>query len=296
MAIGLTVTLFANVIRTVALSCIGFSQGMSAVDHYHDAAGFTVLALSLSITLLVAFMLRPAKAPPTVLKPPGIGLALPLKLSVALLAWFFFTEIAVETWYRLHEPKWQGWSWTVQWPQHSKAFHFIEIPERSLRLLMCDESHAAAWKDPDGSDWSLYWIRWNPGNAEAEAAKVHRPDVCLNAEGAIMEEDMGTHLSSIGRIQIPFHSYTFRMGEKTLYVFFCLYEERPGAPAIVSDPQFEGIGMVERALKGQRHIGEQSLEIALSGYSSEQSAQEALEARLGQLMQPRQDLIPGTRE
>ena len=171
----------------------------------------------------------------------------------------------MEAWYRMREPKWQGWSWAVEWPQHREAFHFIEIPKRSLRLLMCDESYAATWKEPDGSDWSLYWIRWNPGNVAAETAKVHRPDVCLNAEGAIMEKDLGTHLDTVDGMQIPFHRYIFRLNDKILHVFFCLYEERPG-DSIASGPQFEEVSMLERALKGQRHTGQQSLELAVSGY------------------------------
>jgi exosortase len=283
-AFGLMVTLLANVIRTVALSSIGFHQGMSAVDRYHDAAGLAVLTLSLAATLWTAFLLRPARSPTPAPNPAPIGLALPLQLSGALLIWFFVTEISVEAWYRFYEPKWRGWSWAVQWPQQEEGFRFFDIPQRSLRLLMCDESHAATWKEPDGSDWSLYWVRWNPGNAQAEAAKVHRPDVCLNAEGAILEKDLGTHLSSIGGMQIPFHSYTFRMGEKTLYVFFCLYEEVPGRAAI-ANPQFEGVDMLQRALQGRRHIGLQSLELAVLGYRSELSAQEAFQARLPQLMQ-----------
>ena len=210
---------------------------------------------------------------------------LPLKLSTFLLIWFFVEEMSVETWYRVHEPHWQGWSWTVQWPQQNDDFHFTEIPNNSLRALMSDESHAATWKDPDGSDWSVYWIRWNPGNPAAEPAKVHRPDICLTAEGAILEKDMGLHLNTIGRLQIPFHSYTFRMGEKILYVFFCLYEELPVDPAAAREPQFEGVGMLQRALKGRRHVGQQSLEFALSGYPSEVSAQKAFKARLGQLIQ-----------
>ncbi len=96
----------------------------------------------------------------------------------------------------------------MRWPEKSDDFHYVEIPGNSLRLLLCDESHAAAWKEADGGDWSLYWIRWNPGNPSAELAKVHRPDVCLNAEGAIMEKDLGTHISRAGGIPIPFHSYT----------------------------------------------------------------------------------------
>jgi len=294
MVIGLAMALLGNVLRTIVLSIIGFGQGMGAVDRYHDFAGFAVLVFSLSITLLKAFMLRPAKTPEPIPETPGMEWTLPLRLSSALLIWWVAVEISVEAWYRWREPKWQGWSWAVQWPEQSAAFHFIEIPKRSLRLLLCDESHAAAWKEPDGSDWSLYWIRWNPGNPAAEIGKVHRPDVCLNAEGAVMEKDAGMHLSAVGRMQIPFHSYTFRAGEKTLHVFFCLYEEGPRDGALDATPQFERVDMFQRAVKGRRHIGEQSLEFAVSGYRSERSAQEAFEARLGQLVRIRP--IPGAKE
>jgi exosortase/archaeosortase family protein len=288
MVIGIAVTLLANVVRTATLSSIGFSQGMSAVDHYHDTAGLVVLIFSLSSTLLAAFLLRPPKTAEPVEAALGIGPVLPLKLGAALLVWFLFVEIAVESWYRVREPKWQGWSWSVQWPEHSEGFRAIPIHQRSLRILMCDEARAAAWKEPDGGNWSLYWIRWNPGNPSAEVAKVHRPDVCLNAEGAVMEKDTGMHVNSVGGMQLPFHSYTFAMGGKTLYVFFCLYEEIPGEPAVASTPQFEGVDMLQRALKGRRHIGQQSLEFALSGYSSERGAQEAFKARLEQLVRIRQ--------
>lgn len=292
VGIGLTVTVIANVVRTVALSSIGFSQGIRAVDHYHDAAGFAVLGFSLLSTLGVAFLLRPAQASVTPPDTSLVGLPFPLKISLALLVWFSVEEISVESWYRLHEPKWQGWSWAVQWPEKSETFHFIEIPQRSLRLLLCDDAHAAAWREPGGSDWSLYWIRWNPGNPEAEAAKVHRPDVCLNAEGATMEKDLGTHLEAVGGTQIPFHSYTFRVGDKILYVFFCLHEERTGALPVATDSHFEEVDMFQRALQGRRHVGQQSLEFAISGYPSERSAQEAFKARLGQLIHAGSGSIP----
>jgi hypothetical protein len=267
---------------------------MGAVDRYHDAAGAAVLILSLSSTLGAAFLLRPAKGLAPVRKSSRSGVAIPAGLSLAVLLWFLIEEVSVEGWYRLHEPKWQGWSWAVQWPRDRAAFHFIEIPERSRRLLMCDESQAARWNEPDGGEWSGYWIRWNPGNPEAEEAKVHRPDVCLNAEGAVMERDMGTQLNALGGMEIPFHRYTFRLGEKRVYVFFCLYEE--GGPAGGPDPRFEGIDMVQRALEGRRHIAEQSLELALSGYRSEAGAQEAFEARLGDMIRVRRSGVLGAGE
>jgi exosortase/archaeosortase family protein len=290
MALGLAFTLLANVLRTVILGSIGFGQGMSAVDRYHDATGLSVLIFSLSCTLLAAFMMRPAPPPAPAQNQPGNGSPLPLKLCAALLVWFFIEETSVEAWYRAHEPKWQGWSWAVQWPRDSKDFRFIQIPKRSLQDLMCDESSAAAWKEADGSEWSLYWLRWNRGNAAAEGAKVHRPDLCLTAAGAILEKDMGMRLISAGDTQLPFHSYTFRMGEKTLYVFFGLYEEMPGGEAFVSNPHFHPAGILDRAIKGQRGLGQQTLEAAVSGYASELAAREGLSARLGRWMRARPGL------
>ena len=288
VALGLAFTLVANVIRTVALSSIGFSRGMGAVDHYHDAAGFAVLILSLGATLFAAFKLRPAKTPAAMPGLQPLALTLPFNLSVGLLIWLMAIEVSVETWYRLHETKWQGWRWAVQWPRQAEDFRLVEIPKRSLRLLMCDESHAATWKGADGSEWSLYWVRWNPGNMQAEAAKVHRPDVCLNAEGAIMEKDMGMHFAPVGGIQVPFHGYIFRMGEKTLCVFFSVSEEDAGASPIGWNPQFESTEMIRRAFEGRRRAGVQSLEVAVSGYQSDTQARDAFDAWLGQLLQFRQ--------
>jgi len=287
VGMGLLLTLLANIARTVALSCIAFHQGMSAIDRYHDAAGLAVLLLSLGGALWAAAKLGPARAVKPAPGVAGIALRLPTGLCIAVIAWLMVEEMAVEAWYRAHERPWQGWSWAVQWPRQSAEFHDIEIPPRSLRLLMCDESHAAAWTEPDGAGWSVYWLRWNPGNLSAEVAKVHRPDVCLNAEGAIMQDDMGVQMVSIGALRIPFHSYTFRLGDKIVYVFFALYEEGGGESADAGVPRFEGVDMLQRALLGRRRVGLQSLELALSGYPTEEGAEAAFKRRVGELVKAR---------
>ena len=287
MAFGLPITLMANILRTVVLSSIGFRHGIGAVDRYHDAAGVGVLAFSLLGALVAAFLFRPKTHPGHPSDASGTGVPLPLNLSIALLIWFMAAEISVEAWYRFHEMKWQGWTWTVRWPRNSREFRFIEIPKRSRRILMCDESRAAYWREAGAGEWLLYWIRWNPGNTAAEAAKVHRPDVCLTAEGAIMEKDLGVNLTSVGEMRIPFHSYIFRMAEKTFYVFFCVYEQRSGDDVETWNPRFEGVDVLDRAIKGRRHMGLQSLEFAVFGYPSEQSAQQAFSAGVGALVQCR---------
>jgi exosortase len=285
VAVGLIFTLLANVLRTVTLSMIAFHQGMSAIDRYHDAAGLGVLLLSLGGAFWIASVLRTERA--ATRRVHAKALRLPAGLCAGLLVWLLAEEIAVEAWYRAHEPRWQGWSWAVQWPREEAGFHFLDIPPRSLRLLMCDSSQAATWTDPDGAGWSLYWLRWSPGNLSAEVAKVHRPDVCLNAEGALMQDDMGVQIVTLDGLQIPFHSYTFRLGEKTLYVFFALYEAGPGAQATAAVPRFEGVDMLQRALEGRRHVGLQSLELALSGYPTEAAAEGAFQQGIGKLVEAR---------
>ncbi|HSI13583.1 MAG TPA: archaeosortase/exosortase family protein [Chthoniobacter sp.] len=292
LALGLAATLGANIIRTAVLSYLGFTLGMGMVDRFHDLAGLAVLVASLSITIFAAYLLRPKTIAVLPVPAPARSSPLPLNLCSLLLGWFVLQEVAVEGWYRWHEPKWPGWSWSIQWPEQTKDFRRFEIPERSRRLLLCDDSQAARWTEADGSDWSVYWIRWNPGNPQAEVAKVHRPDVCLNSEGAIMDKDLGVHRIGVGGLELPFHCYTFRMGEKTLFVFFCLFEERPNHPVAISNPQFEEIDMFQRAREGRRHIGQQSLEIAITSTQSERSAQEAFTARLKQMMQVRPGVAP----
>jgi hypothetical protein len=261
---------------------------MAALDHYHDTAGMAVLISSLLLALLTAFLLRPKEAPaaatPKVAGASRVGPMFPARLCAGLLAWFVATELGVEIWYRLREPQWDGWTWEISWPQANREFKFIEIPKRSLHLLMCDDARAATWKESGGYKWAVYSIRWNPGNVQAEAAKVHRPDVCLNAEGAIMQRDLGTHVSTVGGLPLPFHAYTFGMNDQTLYVFYCLYEEAPGQNASADLPRFEGADMFTRALQGRRRIGQQSVEIALAGYGTPEAALAAFQERLQELV------------
>ena len=62
-------------------------------------------------------------------------------------------------WYRWHEPKWRGWSWNVQWPEENQEFKFIEIPKRSLRLLVCDEARGDLERAGRTQVGKLYHLR-----------------------------------------------------------------------------------------------------------------------------------------
>lgn len=295
VALGVIIALLGNTARTVALAVISSAKGMDAVDQYHDIAGFSALALSLLGALVAAYLLhRRNSAVPM----PSLGLLedvprMPrrvFQISIAILVWLCFIEISVEAWYRIREPKWDGWSWAVQWPREKADFHKVSIPERSVDLLQCDTADAAAWKEGDGADWTAYWIRWSPYNASAQTAKVHRPDICLNAAGATMLQDLGVHISKVGSVRLPVRQYAFLIQGRIVYVFFSLYEEggKKDPKEMLAD--FGTEGLLHRAYNGRRHIGQQTLEVALAGYDSPISAQEAFEAHLPELLKIRNPL------
>ena len=287
MLLGLGGTLLANVLRTSGLACVAIRCGIGAVNGYHDFAGGAVLVFSLSFALLGAWLLQPRRGlalpQPAPQASPETSVPALGPLCAVLCLWYGLTESGLEAWYRFHETKWQGWSWTVRWPVGHRSFKPVTIPRRSLALLRCDESQAATWRNPDSSEWSLYLLRWNPGNVAAEPAKVHRPDLCLNAQGAVQQADTGAMMVRIGQLRIPFHCYTFGLSGKTLYVFFCLCEEGWRTGSVNALPQFEEVGMLERAIKGRRNLALQTVEIAVSGYSSSDEAKAAFNKQIVEL-------------
>ena len=97
---------------------------------------------------------------------------------------------------------------------------------------------------------------------------------------------------TVGQLPIPYHYYVFNLNEKKRYVFFFTCEERPGDPVLVWNSKYEALGMFQRALKGWRHSGEQSLELVLSDCANEQSAREAFQATLGSLIQISPSALP----
>ncbi|MDR3406325.1 MAG: exosortase/archaeosortase family protein [Chthoniobacter sp.] len=279
---GLLFALPANFMRTLFLSLVAARRGIDAVAGEHDAAGIVALVFALLGTLFVALrMLTTAKSPSPARQLALAFPALPVVPAVALLVWFAAVEVGVEYWYRCHETGDREWTWSVRWPEGRSGYRSLDVPLQARRILLCDSARGAAWDEPDGRRWILYWLRWEPGRTASQSARMHRPETCLPATGAVLQQDLGVRAIRVGSRELPFHLLTFVEGQTLMHVFFCLDEQAHRAASTASLPP--DASRWQRVLAGQRNLGQQSLEAALIGYPSTEAAIRGFSGRLSEI-------------
>ena len=89
----------------------------------------------------------------------------------------------------------------------------------------------------------------------------------------------------INGLSIPFHALDFeREGEKE-YVFYCVWEEgaKNSAPPRLED-RWSQLTRLRSVLLGQRNLGQQTLEIVISGVESQKKAEAAFRREVATLI------------
>src|ERR1051326_149618 len=118
---AIAISLVANVARTLFLVWVGESQGIPAIAHWHDLAGYAIVVLVFIGSLLLAILFarhkksdagRPKSDVRKEFRISRVGFG----IAAAALVWLVLTEIATAGWYRAHErdlvvmPQ-----WSVKW-------------------------------------------------------------------------------------------------------------------------------------------------------------------------------------
>jgi hypothetical protein len=199
--------------------------------------------------------------------------------------WSLFCIGATEAWYRSHEtdPA-QTVRWSMQFPTNSPSAHKLWIGKEVRQILKCDQGDGLFWEEPDGSNWSAYFFRWRAGEATSRmAARDHRPEICLPSTGYKVKTDKGILLLSARGLELPFRAYIFEDAGRVLYVFFCLWED--GAEKQTGLGRSQYLDRLDSVLAGRRRLGQQTLEIIVSGYASMAEAEQAVRQRLPSLIQ-----------
>jgi exosortase len=292
---GVALALCLNVVRALLLTALTARRGAAAIAAWHDPAGYMILAAALAGLWALAARLKarsdaldasspaapagrqradtrqaavgagPATAGAHAL-PPALARPIPARWLVALAAWLVFVEAGTETWFRAHEiGLQQRHAWTLAWPEGDPGFRAGRIPGEVRRLLRYSTGQAANWRRPDGSDWLLYWFRWDPGRASALLARMHAPEICLPAGGLRMVSALGVRPFLWAGETLPFRVYVFESRGRPLIVFYCLWEDRPRAKDPLAGENWLSRRSRWRAvIKGQRHLGQQVLEVAVA--------------------------------
>ncbi|MDP9291587.1 MAG: archaeosortase/exosortase family protein, partial [Verrucomicrobiota bacterium] len=276
---GLVLAVICNTGRAFLLAWNAAQHGMEAVGKLHDPAGFTILTICFILLWLLALLISPRgrreDAAAAQALPPN---TVPLRLFAIVAACLAISLLGTEIWYRVHERD-DAAKWAFEWPAGEARFKEIEIAEAAAQSLQYDEGRGGAWTEPDGTYWQVYFFQWKAGPARSRIlARTHRPEICLPASGITLQsEDRPVEISA-GNISIPFRAYTFQEANgQPMHVFFCLWQDRREANVRVDWGRMDGLQMV---LDGERNVGQQVLEVAISGYATMAEAEAALRRRL----------------
>lgn len=282
LAGGVAVAMAANVFRSSFLVWIAAHRGIAALEHYHDAAGMTVLFVVFAGLLGISKLLdRPPAAAPRPARPVP-GRRLPVSVALAGLIWIALVETGVSAWYQAHErsrPRLP--SWTVAPPAGAPDYRALPVDDLTRSLLRYDSAQCARWRraGAEASACTMFFFRWEPGRTSATLATMHQPTVCLPASGMTQLGGAGTRIfpTPIG-IDIPVEQYEFLHNRQHLFVFYAVWQDRAGY-ALPKD-QVTRSRRLGAAFAGQRNMGQQTLEMVLTGPANQAEAAEAFAREL----------------
>ena len=243
----------------------------------------------------MAVLLRRRTTRPSILNPaPSTFRLQPLtrRYLLGLGCWALICIGATDAWYRFRDRDGEmAPRWSAVLPTNNPSFKKIELPPRSVRLLRHDSGATGSWAEDDGSEWSASYLRWNSTSATSIfRARQHRPDVCLPAAGLSLVQDAGLERVQARHFVLPFRKYVYQSAGKRIYVFFCQWEDRAKRQSGLADTE-QG-GRIKAAWDGHRTLGQQSLELILTGYGSLADAEQAVRKKLPALIVPQ---LPASR-
>lgn len=281
---GFCLVLCFNVIRNVLLALAATRFGAQHFEFRHDSAGWSILLLSFVGLLLftrifagpVKIALQSAPPVPHVRLSTGIGIA----------SWCLLILAGNELWYGLHERSVESTArLEVHWPDQSPEFHRSPISDRAQNITLCNEAESARWTDRDGRRWIVTSLHWAPGGAAPGSARSHAPDICLQASGAVAIRELPPVKLYVTGGTMCFKSRLFLLSNRPLFVFYHLSgatkRDRAGTPFKEAPSPWTGM---QRVLAGQRNPGQQSVEIAIDGCTSQDEALAAIQSRLPALV------------
>ena len=278
-----------NLIRTIVLTSFARTD---SIEKWHDTVGTISMVICLVALWLLAELIQPARktakaidaASATMtgihrrLVPPfswvGAGL---------LCGWLGVTEVLTLSWYRAHERALPPpLVWNLSLPRQAPAFAEGVFADRMQALLKFNSGTAASWETPDGYQWQMYYLQWQPGRVSKFLSSSHYPTVCLPATGMKLVSETGAWNCGVNGVQIPFATYLFDEGGRDVYVFHAVVEDRPARNGTsLSYRQVASHERLESVWRGERNLGQHVVGIAVRGPQAPSEARSVVSETLG---------------
>jgi hypothetical protein len=199
---------------------------------------------------------------------------------IALGAWFLVTVLSAEIWYRAHETG-ETLHWSFELPTTKDHFSEVPIPD-----ALGDTRRAASWTETDGSRWTAFFFRWDAGPPSSRIlARMHRPEICMPTAGYKLRGEKDITIK-VKELLIPFRVLDFDYDDRQVYVFFSLWQDRlkSGEQLRIPNHWDDRLVGLQSVLLGERNLGQQTLEIVISGYPDPQEAEGALRRQIDNLI------------
>lgn len=289
---GIIIALVCNLGRTCLLTWITVQHGPAMMEKWHDNVGLSALAITLGMLWGLASWMNPARraevsdSPPAA--PTGKARPWPRAFILATAGWLVVVIAGTEAWYRSHEMRRPSSApaWNVAWPVNAPAFKEIEIPAIAQSFLKYTQGRNASWRGPRNELWTVFFFQWAPGRTSAALARGHRPEICLPSVGCSLEREAGIETYALDGLELPLRHLIFKQGGRSLHVWWCLWDEaQQGRDTETGISSYRSI--LNAVTRGQRNLGQQVLEIALSGPEDSDAARAELERLLPGLIVPR---------
>jgi exosortase len=290
VAFAVGAALVLNLARTTALVFVVARWGVSVFDAWHVPAGHILFIAGLILLSGLAFLLtpgpeRPSQTEITQSHYPKILPLAPLGYGTILL-WLAAIVYATELWYASNEKKFQRTTLEITWPETLPDYKELVVPESVRQVLLSSGGRIATWHD--GVEWSAYTFRWTPGRTATQSARMHRPDTCFQASGAVLDRELEPVTVTVGPANLRFESYLFYLSGQSLFVFFTIWEEANlDAQSRMLGQDWSGWSRIQRAFARQRNLGQESLEFVLSGPDNYAEAVRMFKKRLPELIRCR---------
>jgi exosortase len=281
---GLGLALFFNLLRSLILVSVAIRSGLGELEKWHDSAGLTILVASFGVLVCVSKILQGPVEEESGGDREGLELTGGWILGIA--AWLLFVEGFTEVWYRSRE---RGrelvHGWTVRWPREYRGYRRNPVSDGVRKILAYEKGDGADWGEPGGEIWRMFFFEWAAGRTSSQAARVHRPEICLPATGRTLERELEPIEVRCGGVELPFRAYLFNNSGKPMYVYFCLWEAgNQDLEGSGLSQEWSGKARLERVWAGRRNLGQQSLELIAQGFSDAAAAEAGLRRVLERIL------------
>ena len=314
LVLGALISFGFNIVRTAFLVWKCSTDGVEAVDRYHDPAGFTILGASFLGLLLLAWALnrRPRRLPavsPVATEtsvPPGLlerlGFARVVCLGLLLLVPMF----AANHWFRTHEAsRLHALGWTLDHAQLGDRASSVPIKKSVSAVLCFDQGVGWRWEDGSAYRWQAFLFEWDAGRslhrriAAAVSATRHQPEDCFTAAGMTLRQKFVNKIYVANGVPLVFNTYEFVDRGASVFVFASLWE-RDSMPKLAEEPKVVGEASTMRAIResinkvfrGDRGItGEARVfKLGVWGPRTLSEAEAAFQQQLNLLVRPKEKI------